>query len=60
MIRMLPFLLMTLHFSQIGFTDDLTFIVNLLSSFPFFTGCVELSAGYSVGYQKNRAQKFVI
>ena len=26
MMRMLPFLLMTLHFSQIGLTDDLTFI----------------------------------
>lgn len=39
MMRMLPFLLMTLHFSQIGFTDDLTFIVgppflyNLFSSY---------------------------
>ena len=31
MILMLPFLLMTLHFSQIGFTDDLTFMSNLLS-----------------------------
>ena len=31
MILMLPFLLMTLHFSQIGFTDDLTFMLNLLS-----------------------------
>lgn len=29
---MLPFLLMILHFSQIGFTDDLTFIWILLSS----------------------------
>ena len=28
---MLPFLLITLHFSQIGFTDDLTFTVILLS-----------------------------
>ena len=28
MIMILPFLLMTLHFSQIGFTDDLTFISN--------------------------------
>lgn len=27
-IIMFPFLLMTLHFSQIGFTDDLTFMVN--------------------------------
>ena len=27
---MLPFLLMILHFSQIGFTDDLTFILTLL------------------------------
>ena len=27
----LPFLLMILHFSQIGFTDDLTFTVILLS-----------------------------
>ena len=26
-----PFLLMILHFSQIGFTDDLTFMLNLLS-----------------------------
>lgn len=25
---MLPFLLITLHFSQIGLTDDLTFTVN--------------------------------
>lgn len=31
MIRMLPFLLMTLHFSQIGFTEDLTFMDILLS-----------------------------
>ena len=33
-ILMLPFLLITLHFSQIGFTDDLTFMENppLLSS----------------------------
>lgn len=29
-MRMLPFLLMTLHFSQIGFTDDLTFMADLL------------------------------
>ena len=28
MIRILPFLLITLHFSQIGFTDDLTFMTN--------------------------------
>ncbi len=28
MIRILPLRLMTLHFSQIGFTDDLTFIKN--------------------------------
>ena len=28
MILMLPFLLITLHFSQIGFTDDLTFTGN--------------------------------
>lgn len=27
-IIIFPFLLMTLHFSQIGFTDDLTFMVN--------------------------------
>ena len=32
MIIILPFLLITLHFSQIGFTDDLTFILNLLSA----------------------------
>ena len=31
MILMEPFLLMTLHFSHIGFTEDLTFILNLLS-----------------------------
>lgn len=31
MIMMLPFLLITLHFSQIGFTDDLTFMLFLLS-----------------------------
>ncbi|ERI70957.1 hypothetical protein HMPREF1548_01803 [Clostridium sp. KLE 1755] len=31
MILIAPFLLMTLHFSQIGFTDDLTFMLNLLS-----------------------------
>jgi hypothetical protein len=30
---MLPFLLMTLHFSQIGLTDDLTFTANP----PFLT-----------------------
>lgn len=29
MILIEPFLLMTLHFSQIGFTDALTFILNL-------------------------------
>jgi len=29
---MFPFLLMTLHFSQMGFTEDLTFMVTLLSS----------------------------
>ena len=37
MIMILPFLLMTLHFSQIGFTDDLTFTVIspfLRSLFP--------------------------
>ena len=28
----LPFLLMILHFSQMGFTDDLTFIVKILLS----------------------------
>ena len=32
MILMLPFLLITLHFSQIGFTEDLTFMMNP----PFF------------------------
>ena len=32
-ILMLPFLLITLHFSQIGFTDDLTFT----ASPPFFS-----------------------
>ncbi len=31
MIRILPLRLMTLHFSQIGFTDDLTFMAILLS-----------------------------
>ena len=31
MILMEPFLLMTLHFSQIGLTEDLTFISILLS-----------------------------
>ena len=31
MIRILPFLLITLHFSQIGFTEDLTFMSILLS-----------------------------
>jgi len=31
MIRIEPLRLMTLHFSQIGFTEDLTFIVTLLS-----------------------------
>ena len=31
-MRTLPFLLITLHFSQIGFTDDLTFTGILLSS----------------------------
>ena len=36
----LPFLLITLHFSQIGFTEDLTFTVILLSfvvCFPVFS-----------------------
>ena len=28
MIMIFPFLLITLHFSQIGFTDDLTFTLN--------------------------------
>lgn len=32
MILILPLRLMTLHFSQIGFTDDLTFMAILLSS----------------------------
>ena len=27
-ILICPFLLITLHFSQIGFTDDLTFMLN--------------------------------
>ena len=31
MIRMLPLRLMTLHFSHIGFTEDLTFMSILLS-----------------------------
>jgi len=30
-MRMEPFLLITLHFSQIGFTDDLTFITTSIS-----------------------------
>ena len=33
MILMEPFLLMTLHFSQIGFTDALTFILTSISTF---------------------------
>ena len=38
-ILMLPFLLMTLHFSQIGLTDDLTFTANppFFSKAPFCT-----------------------
>ena len=43
MIRILPFLLMTLHFSQIGFTEDLTFMMNppflsLTLNFPYVYG----------------------
>ena len=33
----LPFLLMILHFSQMGFTDDLTFIVKILLSHLAFS-----------------------
>lgn len=44
-ILIFPFLLITLHFSQIGFTDDLTFIVKtLLSKRPFFIiACIILN-----------------
>ena len=35
MIMILPFLLITLHFSQIGFTDDRTFIPAPLLSFLY-------------------------
>ena len=38
-ILILPFLLITLHFSQIGFTDDLTFTVILLSFVVRFPYC---------------------
>lgn len=43
MIRMLPFLLMTLHFSQIGLTDDLTFTANP----PFHKG-----SSYAITHKK--------
>lgn len=39
----LPFLLMILHFSQIGFTDDLTFIVKILLSHLSFSRHQRLS-----------------
>ena len=37
MIIILPFLLITLHFSQIGLTDGLTFICPFLLEFVFST-----------------------
>lgn len=66
---MLPFLLITLHFSQIGFTDDLTFMVN-----PPFTFVLFLSARigalfpcsqkyicyYNTGAGKMQAEIFLI
>ena len=44
-ILMLPFLLMTLHFSQIGLTDDLTFTANppFLLKVPVLRGFRPLS-----------------
>lgn len=36
---MLPFLLMILHFSQIGFTDDLTFMV--MPPFTILAACIQ-------------------
>ena len=45
MIRILPFLLITLHFSHIGFTEDLTFMSILLSLFcRFRTGASKTEA----------------
>lgn len=44
MILMLPFLLITLHFSQMGFTDDLTFMVNP----PFTFVSAFLGAGIDI------------
>lgn len=46
MIRMLPFLLITLHFSQIGFTEDLTFILE--SSF-LKLGCLLCTRSLHLG-----------
>jgi len=45
-MRTLPFLLITLHFSQIGFTDDLTFTGILLSSIamPLLLHCFLLKS----------------
>ena len=44
---MLPFLLMTLHFSQIGLTDDLTFTANPPFSikvlFRYFSKSVQIA-----------------
>ena len=48
-ILMLPFLLMTLHLSQIGFTDDLTFIGILLSRIT--------SLGHNLRPSVTRAEK---
>ena len=43
MIRILPFLLITLHFSQIGFTEDLTFMSILLS---FNESIIDISCSF--------------
>jgi hypothetical protein len=46
-MRMLPFLLITLHFSQIGLTDDLTFTAKssfLIQKAPIY-GVLPLFSG---------------
>lgn len=54
-ILILPFLLITLHFSQIGFTDDLTFTVILLSFAvcPLPSFAVKHTPDYPVIYRRN-------
>ena len=56
---MLPFLLITLHFSHIGFTDDLTFMSILLSRGlrPLNIAVVPLHLPRSGGLVQNKAHR---